>query len=188
MTKNNDADVDSYVVSYNKGVGDSTAPSSTTSKKYTSYTANGWSSDNNLTREYTNGQSVTNLTTTKNGTVTLYPAFSSTVNQRSVNLATAVTKNNTNLGTVTFNYNGSGAANTTSTAYNTYVFEAWYNASSGGTKIGNASASYTPTADITLYPHFTATAHSATFPTPTRTGDEFAGWYTEATGRRRRIR
>ena len=33
-----------------------------------------------------------------------------------------------------------------------YTFEGWYNA---GTKIGNAGAEYTPTADITLYAHWT---------------------------------
>ncbi len=32
-----------------------------------------------------------------------------------------------------------------------YTFKGWYTASSGGTKIGDAKASYTPTEDITLY-------------------------------------
>lgn len=36
-----------------------------------------------------------------------------------------------------------------------YIFAGWYNASSGGTKIGDAKASYTPTANITLYAHWT---------------------------------
>jgi uncharacterized repeat protein (TIGR02543 family) len=36
-----------------------------------------------------------------------------------------------------------------------YSFSGWYTASSGGTKIGNGGASYTPTATITLYAQWT---------------------------------
>jgi len=38
---------------------------------------------------------------------------------------------------------------------NSYTFNGWYTAASGGTKIGDACASYTPTADITLYAQWT---------------------------------
>ena len=37
-----------------------------------------------------------------------------------------------------------------------YVFNGWYDATSGGTKIGNAGATYKPTGDITLYAQYTA--------------------------------
>lgn len=36
-----------------------------------------------------------------------------------------------------------------------YVFEGWYSAATGGTKIGNAGASYTPSADVTLHGRWT---------------------------------
>lgn len=36
-----------------------------------------------------------------------------------------------------------------------YTFNGWYTASSGGSKIGDAGASYTPTADITLHAQWT---------------------------------
>ena len=39
-----------------------------------------------------------------------------------------------------------------------YTFNGWYTASSGGTKIGNAGASYTPAASITLYAQWTLNA------------------------------
>ena len=66
--------------------------------------------------------------------------------------------------TVTFNYNGNGQANTTSSTscgntsitlptptWAAYRFMGWFNAASGGIKIGEAGASYKPTDDITLY-------------------------------------
>ena len=114
--------------------------------------------------------------------------------------------------TVTFNYNGNGQANTTSSTScgNTsitlptptwagYRIMGWFNAASGGTKIGEAGASYTPTADITLFAHwekeYTVTysanggstsctsgnyiaGETVTICTtnPTKTGHTFAGW------------
>ena len=36
-----------------------------------------------------------------------------------------------------------------------YTFNGWYTAKSGGTKVGNAGENYTPTADVTLYAHWT---------------------------------
>ena len=184
MSRPNSSDTDSYTLTFKQGTATSAAPSAITNKKYTSYTANGWATSANAGRSYTSGQTnVKNLTSTNNGTYNLYTSWSSTVNQKSITLPAAATKSNTNLGTVTFNYNGSGATSTTSTAYTTYAFSGWYTASSGGTKLGNASASYTPSASIDVYPQFTGTAHSATFPSsPTRTGYTFAGWYTASSG------
>ena len=114
--------------------------------------------------------------------------------------------------TVTFNYNGNGQANTTSSTScgNTsitlptptwagYRFMGWFNAASGGTKIGEAGASYKPTDDITLHAHW-AKEYSVTYnanggsttcandnyiegetvtlctSTPSKTGYTFAGW------------
>ncbi len=75
--------------------------------------------------------------------------------------------------TVTFNYNGSGQATGSFTtdcthsstnlptpdAYSGHRFDGWYDASSGGDKIGNAGASYEPTSTITLYAHWIAVAN-----------------------------
>lgn len=68
--------------------------------------------------------------------------------------------------TVTYNVNGGGSVSPTSATqassgasvtlptptWSGYAFDGWYN---NGTKIGNADDSYTPTADITLYAHWT---------------------------------
>lgn len=93
---------------------------------------------------------------------------------------------NTNLGTVTFNYNGSGQGNTTSTAYTSYVADGWSHQKEGDSSLRNYTSGQTITfvspSDFTLWPTFTATKHSAVFPNPTRTGYTFAGWYTSASG------
>ena len=114
--------------------------------------------------------------------------------------------------TVTFNYNGNGQANTTSSTscgntsitlptpvWTGYRFIGWFNAASGGTKVGEAGASYKPTDDITLHAHwekeYTVTydanggstsctrgnyiaGETVTICTtnPTKTGYTFAGW------------
>lgn len=44
-----------------------------------------------------------------------------------------------------------------------YTFNGWYTAASGGTKIGNAGASYTPTATITLYAQWTIITYTITY-------------------------
>lgn len=74
--------------------------------------------------------------------------------------------------TVTFNAGSYGKCSTTSltqssagasitlpsvTANTGYTFDGWYTAQTGGTKIGGANATYTPTSNITLYAHYTAT-------------------------------
>ncbi len=46
-----------------------------------------------------------------------------------------------------------------------YSFNGWYTAASGGTKVGNAGASYTPTGNVTLYAQWTATVVAPTFTT-----------------------
>ena len=118
--------------------------------------------------------------------------------------------------TVTFNANGgsstssaqtvtSGSAITLPSASRTgYTFNGWYTAASGGTKVGNAGASYTVTANITLYAQWTLNTYTVTYnanggtvsptsanatygnsvtlPTPTQDGFEFNGWYTAASG------
>ena len=121
--------------------------------------------------------------------------------------------------TVTYDANGgtcspnsdiyTGTALTLPTPTRTgYTFKGWYDAASGGNRIGGAGDPYTPAADITLYAQW-APVSSNTFtvsfdyndegatastsescyegntvplPTPTRTGYTFKGWYDAASG------
>lgn len=85
-----------------------------------------------------------------------------------------------------------------------YTFDGWYTAASGGTLI-TASSTVAITADQTLYAHWTASNYTVTFdanggsvgsdrkqvtyagtygdlPVPTRSGYDFTGWYTTASG------
>lgn len=75
--------------------------------------------------------------------------------------------------TVTYNANGGtcgtasatyqGAALTLPTPTRTgYTFNGWYTAASGGTKIGDAGASYIPDANTTLYAQWEKTAYTIT--------------------------
>ena len=60
-------------------------------------------------------------------------------------------------GTYTMTAQWNSASVTLPTATRTgYTFAGWYDAATGGTKIGDAGDSYTPTADKTLYAHWTA--------------------------------
>jgi len=83
-----------------------------------------------------------------------------------------------------------------------YIFLGWYTAASGGTKVGGAGDSYTPSANITLYAQWispfnvtynanggscdTTSARydgtALTLPAATRDGYWFIGWYDAATG------
>jgi uncharacterized repeat protein (TIGR02543 family) len=91
-----------------------------------------------------------------------------------------------------------------------YTLNGWYTASSGETKVGNAGASYTPSASVTLYAQWTAsggtlpTQYTITFNSqsgsavtaitanigtavakpadPTRTNYTFNGWYSATSG------
>ena len=117
--------------------------------------------------------------------------------------------------TVTYNANGGNCGQTTGYATSAatavtlptpsrsgYIFAGWYDAASGGTRVGGAGDSYTPSANITLYAQWgkpctvtydanggscgTAsekyTGTALTLPTPTRDGYWFAGWYDAAEG------
>ena len=85
-----------------------------------------------------------------------------------------------------------------------YTFAGWYDAASGGNKIGNAGATYTPTSAKTLYAHWTVNTYTVTYnysenggtsatkttasvkygsavdltPTATKSGYTFVGWNT----------
>ena len=117
--------------------------------------------------------------------------------------------------TVSFDANGGNCGQTTGYATSAatavtlpapsrsgYIFAGWYTAASGGTRVGGAGDSYTPSANITLYAQWgkpcdvtydanggscgTAsekyTGTALTLPTPTRDGYWFIGWYDAAEG------
>ena len=166
MKKNN---TNGYTVTYVKGTSTGgTLPGVQT--QIVSYTANGWATSQNGSRVYTNGQTISPYKI--NGNLNLYPSWTAT--RGTITLATNnMTKDNENMGKITFNYNGNGQANTTAYAYTQYTANGWLN---GNTYHANGEK-ITPTSNITLTPNFTSTANSPAFPTPTRTGYVFAGWY-----------
>lgn len=81
--------------------------------------------------------------------------------------------------TVTFNYNGSGVANTTTTveAKTTYTANGWSTESSGRVRDYDDGESIQLADTITLYPAFLSHHRRATvtLPTPTRNGHTFKG-------------
>lgn len=95
-----------------------------------SYSANGWTT--------TSGSTTRNYTNgqtiTPTANITLYPCFSQSTSGGSVTLPTPTRTGHTFLG--------------------------WYTAASGGTKIGAGGASYKPSANITLYAQWTASAYT----------------------------
>ena len=176
MTK--DKTENGYTITYEIG----TATSGTVPDKQTqtiSYTPNGWGTTINGKSMYNSGQVLTNYTYTSG--LSLYPSWKN--NRDAVVIGTNNTeKESTNLGTVTFNYNGSGQENTTSTAYITYTANGWTTTSGGTSRTYASGQSAVPSGNTTLYPCFTQTKQSAEFPTPIRTGYTFEGWYTTAIG------
>ena len=168
MKKNNTS---GYTVTYVKGTATGgTLPAVQNQTVF--YTANGWATSQNGSRAYTNGQMISPYKIDKD--LNLYPSWTAT--RGTVTLATNnMTKSNENMGKITFNYNGNGQANTTAYAYTQYTANGWQKATDG-TSFTNGQ-SITPTSNYTLVPKFTSTAKSPTFPTPTRKGYVFAGWY-----------
>ena len=113
----------------------SVSPSSATAALTTSYSFKNWN-----TASGGGGTSYApGATYTANEAATMYAQWNASTSTASVTLPTP-----------------------TRTGYN---FNGWYTAATGGTKIGNAGASYTPTASITLYAQWTAAVVAPTFAT-----------------------
>lgn len=112
--------------------GSGAANTTATATTTRSYTANGWTTSNGST-----SRTYTNeQTITPTGNITLYPCFSQSTSGGSVTLPTPTRTGHTFLG--------------------------WYTAASGGTKIGAGGATYTPSANITLYAQWSANAYTLT--------------------------
>lgn len=164
-----------YTVSYNANGGSSTPSSS--SSTYT-YTHTYWNDD--YGDNYSPGAKFYNVTEGNSFTAVWSGS------RKAVTLASAITKANTTATrTVTFDANG-GTCSTTSlnsTATVTHTFSKWAAGSTSGTQY-SAGASFTPSANTTMYAIWTSTTgtYSAiTLPTPTRTGYDFKGWSTSST-------
>lgn len=128
------ASAGSYTVSYNLNGGTSSVPSSSTASKWTNYTFSKWNTKSDGTgTSYNAGGSYT-----ANANVTLYAQYTSSASTDSITLPSAPTRSN-------------------------YAFKGWYTASSGGTKAGDAGASYTPASSITLYAQWTQNSYTITY-------------------------
>ena len=101
---------------------------------------------------YTNGQSVKNLTATDGATITLYAQW--TANTYTIKFAgNGSTSGST--AQMSMTYDVAKALTANGFARTGYTFSGWYDSASGGNKIGNGGATYTPTKAITLYAHWT---------------------------------
>ena len=186
MTKSNTT-ANGYTVTYAQGTAtggwNATTYATQTSTNTTSYTANGWTtgSTNTNDRDYANGASFGSSSTTN---LTLYPNFTTSTSNGGVTTRTnSMTKSNTNLGTVTFKYQDGSTADTTSTGYTSYTANGWTTTSGSTSRTyTNGAATGALSGNITLYPCFSQSNTSASFPSPSRSGYTFDGWYDASSG------
>lgn len=165
-----------YVVTLNYN-GNGTANQSNTCYKKTSATFSKWNtkSDGSGT-DYNPG-----ATYSANASVTLYAIWTYTTTTDKVTLPTPTRANSIDQPyTITYNYNGSGASNTTvkPNRIATWAFSRW-NTKSDNTGSGySGGTDYTPTATVTLYAIWTPTYSVAavTLLSATRSGYELLGW------------
>ena len=139
-------------------------------------TFKGWAKTASGSVSYTDKQSVKNLSSTQGAVVDIYAKWT----DGSVTLPTP-----------------------TRTGYD---FDGWYTSSSGGTRVGGGGSTYTPTANITLYAHWSVNSYTVTYNAnggsgapasqtkthgvsltlssvkPTRTGYTFKNWNTQSNG------
>lgn len=122
------ASAGSYTVTYNAN-GGSVSPASASAARTTSYAFSAWNTaQNGSGTSYAAG-----ATYSANASATLYAQYTSSTTTASVSLASNVSR----------------------TGYN---FNGWYTEASGGTRVGGAGSSYTPTGNVTLYAQWTASS------------------------------
>lgn len=180
---------------------------SNTKPTRTGYDFLGWSKSSSATSaSYSAGGSIT---VTSSGKTTLYavwkiktwtvsynanggtgaPSSQTKIYNQALTLSTTKpTRANASAGsyTVTYNANGGSVSPASATASRTtsYTFSKWNTASGGGGTNYSPGGSYTANAAATLYAQWTSSTSAAavTLPTPSRTGYNFNGWYTAASG------
>ena len=145
-----------YTVTFSPGNG--SANTSETQKNTTSYTFRNWSNGSSTyTTSYAPGGEGDYDGPASN--VTLTGNWDSSSSTGSVTLPTPTWANTTTSGTVTYNASSNGGtsskASDTVNLSVTHTFNGWYN---GSTKVGNAGASYKPTANVTLTGNWTNTS------------------------------
>jgi len=96
-----------------------------------------------------------NTSYTPTANITLYAQW-----KDPVTVTYDATTNGGSCGTTSQTYLGTALALPTPVTRTGYTFNGWYTAASGGTKIGAAGASYTPTANITLYAQWTINSYT----------------------------
>ena len=186
MTKSNTT-ANGYTVTYAQGTAtggwNATTYAAQTATNTISYTANGWTtgSTNTNDSDYANGASFGSSSTTN---LTLYPNFTTSTSYGGVTTRTnSMTKSNTALGTVTFKYQDGSTADTTSAGYTSYTANGWTTTSGSTSRTyANGAATGALSGNVTLYPCFSQSTTSASFPSPTRSGYTFDGWYDAASG------
>ena len=120
-----------------------------------------------------------------NGTGTQYVGNTGYITSTGLNVGKTLTANGTWYAKWT-----NGTVTLPTPSRSGYYFDGWYTAASGGTRVGGAGDSYTPTASVTLYGHWTAcikitlnnTTNGGTGGTTAlykRSG--VAGWYSNTT-------
>lgn len=95
------------------------------------------------------------------------------------NLTLTTTKPTGKSFTVTYNANGGTVSTSSKTVSQT--FTSWNTAANGSGTTYNAGATYSANANVTLYAQYDNSSIGS-LPTPTRSGYNFDGWYTAATG------
>ena len=166
----------------------------------TGYTLAGWATSADGDVLYEDKESVSNLTDTEDGTVTLYAKWTANTyivkfngngntggSMSDMNFTYDVEQNLTanaftRAFTVSYNYNGATDGNSEVSATATATFNGWAESDNDekvyndGQLVGNLTTE--DHATVNLYAKWTD--GSVTLPTPTKTGYTFAGWYSDS--------
>ncbi len=141
-----------YTVTF-EGLGGTPSSNSLTSTKTISYSFKNWNTNSGGTgTTYNSGANYT-----ANSGTTLYAQWNSTTTNNAITLPTCVHGDSYDYRDVTINANGGSSTIPSRTSEMTisYTMEGWYDDEDAGNKLGNAGASYTPTANGIAYAHYT---------------------------------
>ena len=99
------------------------------------YTFAGWATSASGAVAYSNGQSVSNLTTTNGGTVNLYAKWNQSTYTMTINPNGGTYNGTTSTSTKTMTYDATDNNDIGVPTYSGYTFQGWYTAQSGGSLI-----------------------------------------------------